>query len=518
MRDLSRALIALALVITPSGAAPQAAQRVVVGSKSFTESRLLGELITLLLQEHTDLTVEHRAGLGGTLICHEALLTGELDLYPDYTGTGWSVILKEPERVTDPLRTFLHVQSEYRDRFDIEWSQPFGFDNTYAMAVDRVVAERLGLERLSDLASHSDEVRAGLSIEFMNREDGYSGLSRYYGFELADVRAIEHGLAYDAIASGAVDLIDAYSTDGKLLAHDLKVLADDRAFFPPYHAAALMRGETLRAHPEIAEVIRRLAFRISAEEMIGLNHAVDVERREFRQVAQEFLVAEGLLEAELEAESSQNTTRLSLSELFRLVLEHLRLTFLAVLLAAALAIPLGIHISRRAGLRRIVLACAGVMQTVPSLALLALLIAVPGFGLTERSAVLALFLYALLPILRNTVTGLGEVDPSLVDAARGMGLTPAQILLRIQLPIATRTIMAGVRTATVISIGVATLAAFIGAGGLGEPILTGLYLNDTRLILSGAVPAALLALLVDAALARIEMRLVPRGLQIRSSA
>ncbi|MFT5050867.1 MAG: osmoprotectant transport system permease protein [Chlamydiales bacterium] len=507
------ALLLLVLCAGLSSAAPQTEQTFVIGSKNFTESRLLGELIVLMLEEHTDLNVEHRAGLGGTLVCHEALLTGELDLYPDYTGTGWAVVLKEPERVTDPLRTFLHVQAEYRERFDVEWLQPFGFDNTYAIAVDRDFAARLGLERISDLVEVEEPIRAGLGIEFVNREDGYPGLSSYYGLELSDVRVIEHGLAYDAIASGAVDLIDAYSTDGKLLSHDLKVLEDDRAFFPPYHAAALIRGESLRAHPEVAEVLARLAFRIPDDEMIALNHAVDVERRGFREVAREFLVGHGLLAETDEARVASDVTRLSPSELGQLIVEHLRLTFLAVLLAAALAIPLGIHVSRRAHLRRLTLACASVMQTVPSLALLALLIAVPGLGLTERSAILALFLYALLPILRNTVTGLAEVDPSLIDAARGMGLTPAQILLRIQLPLATRTIMAGVRTATVISIGVATLAAFIGAGGLGEPILTGLYLNDTRLILFGAIPAALLALLVDAALAQVESRLVPRGLR-----
>ena len=186
--------------------------------------------------------------------------------------------------------------------------------------------------------------------------------------------------------------------------------------------------------------------------------------------------------------------------------------------ATCIAVPLGIYITRRPWAGRIALGGAGALQTVPSLALLALLIAVPGLGLTTRSAVTALTLYALLPILRNTFTGLREVAPDLVDAARGMGLTERQTLLRIQLPMATRTIMAGIRTATVITVGFATLAAFIGAGGLGEPIVTGLYLNDIRLILTGALPAALLALVADGLLGVVERRWTPAGLRIAERA
>ena len=194
-----------------------------------------------------------------------------------------------------------------------------------------------------------------------------------------------------------------------------------------------------------------------------------------------------------------------------LTLQHLQLSGLAVLLAILLAVPLGIAASRLPLLRRLSLGAAGVIQTVPSLALLAFMIPLPGLGLGARSAIAALVLYAVLPILRNTYTGIVEVDPDLLEAAEGMGLRPRQILTRVQLPLAVRTIMAGVRTAAVISVGVATLAAFIGAGGLGEPIVTGLELNDTDLILSGAAPAALLAVLVDLALGLLERALAPRG-------
>jgi osmoprotectant transport system permease protein len=193
-------------------------------------------------------------------------------------------------------------------------------------------------------------------------------------------------------------------------------------------------------------------------------------------------------------------------------MQHMWLTAMAVLLAIAVAVPLGIYLTRNERLSPGVLAAAGVVQTVPSLALLAFMIPIPGLGLGARSAIAALFLYAVLPIIRNTYTAIKEVDADLLEAARGMGLKSGQILRRVELPLATRTIMAGIRTATVISIGIATLAAFIGAGGYGDPILTGLQLNDVPLILSGAIPAALLALVVDFILARVENRLVPRGL------
>jgi osmoprotectant transport system permease protein len=332
---------------------------------------------------------------------------------------------------------------------------------------------------------------------------------------------MEHALAYEALAASAIDIVDAYSTDGKLLRYDLHILADDRGFFPPYHAAPIVRGALLRAHPEVREVLERLAYRLPDTTMIRLNYQVEVEGRGFDDVARAFLVGEGLLDPGSRAPGIGADRTMAFIPFFiarwrttlGLIGEHLVLTFASVLLAAAFAIPLGIWITRHRIAERISLGAAGIVQTIPSLALLAVMIAVPGLGLSVRSAIAALFLYALLPILRNTFAGLRDVDPSLIDAARGMGLTERQILLRIQLPIATRTVMAGLRTSTVISIGVATLAAFIGAGGLGEPIVTGLYLNDTNLILAGAVPAALLALAADFMLGRLERRLTPRGLR-----
>ncbi len=497
-------------------------ETVIIGSKNFTESNVLGELMGLLIEEHTSLGVEHRSGMGGTLVCFTALEAGEIDLYPEYTGTGWSAILERNGPIGDSLETFLLVEEESRARFDVEWLQPFGLNNTYALAMRSDLASELEVRSISDLVPHASSIRAGFSHEFLERSDGYAGLGPYYGLELGSVRGMEHGLAYEALEAGQLDLIDAYSTDGKLLRYDLAVLTDDRGFFPPYNAAPLVCGESLRRLPQLREALQRAAFQISDAEMMQLNHEAETGNRSIREIAREFLVSKGLLstiEPGSTSERDESWWSFFFSrwrETLRLVVEHLQLTVLSVLLASLFAIPLGIWITTNDLARRLSLGIAGVLQTIPSLALLAVMIAVPGLGISVRSAILALFLYAILPILRNTYAGLSAVDPELIDAAESMGLTRRQVLLRIQLPMATRTIMAGIRTATVISIGVATLAAFIGAGGLGEPIVTGLYLNDPRLIFCGALPAATLALIADFFLARLELLLQPRGLRVEA--
>ncbi len=522
------AVVALLVLVGVSGArapaaraAPASSGHIVIGSKNFTESRILGAMLTLLVRSRTHLTVEHRSGLGGTLVCFGALKSGEIDLYPEYTGTAWSIVLKEPTKITSRLHAFLEVQKKYRQIYDIEWMEPFGLNNTYALAMREDKAKALGVRTISDLVPHAKDLKAGFSIEFMNREDGWPGLGPYYGLRFGQARSLEHGLGYEAIANGSIDIIDAYSTDGKLMRYPLRVLDDDRHFFPPYNAAPIVRGDTLRAHPELKDALDALAFKIDDKTMMRLNYEVEEKGRGFQEVAHDFLVKNKLLDASVKMGTDATAGRGSFpsflasrwKETLRLGWQHIELTLAAVLLAVLLAVPLGIAITRSSLGERIALGSAGVLQTVPSLALLAFMIAIPGLGLSVRSAILALFLYAILPILRNTHTGLKDVDPDLIDAATGLGLTPAQILFKVQLPLATRTIMAGVRTATVISIGVATLAAFIGAGGLGEPIVTGLYLNDTWLILSGAIPAAVLALVADWGLGRVENCLTPRGIR-----
>lgn len=493
---------------------PLAAETIVIGSKDFPESRLLAEIMAQLIEEETDLEVVHRENLG-TANVFAGLLAGEIDLYPEYTGTGWSVHLKREDAVESALHAYIIVRREFRQRFDLEWLEPFGFNNTYAMALDSDVAERLGVSRVSDLKQHEDEIRVGLSHEFLKRPDGYPGLAEAYGLEFDNLNGMNHGLAYQALADHEIDMVDAYSTDGKLLKYDVKILEDDRKFFPPYDAAPLIRRDTLARHPELRRVLSRLAFTLDDDSMRELNYIVEVEKGEFDAVARKFLVENGLLEeAELDplGTTAQGLfARIFSAEMFGHLKRHIFLTGIAVLLASLFAIPIGILLTRSDRSVGPALGTAGVIQTVPSLALLAFMI--PLLGLGPIPAIAALFLYALLPILRNTYTGISEVDPELVDAARGMGLRDSEILWHVQLPLSWRTIMAGVRTSTVISIGVATLAAFIGAGGLGDPIVTGLQLNDMEIVLSGAIPAAVLAVVVDWLLGRLEHRLVPRGLR-----
>ncbi len=492
---------------------------IVVGSKLFPESRILAELMSQILEQETDLTVERRQGLGGTMVCLQALRNGDLDIYPEYTGTGLVTVLGQELPEASPLRTYLTVASQFREQYGLVWLEPWGFNNTYALAVRQETAEKFGLETISDLKEHQNVLQVGVSHEFLSRPDGFPGLSKAYGLKFAHTRGLEHSLAYQAMANENIDLTDAFSTDGELLRYKLKLLTDDRSLFPPYQGAPVIREEVLRVRPEVEKVLNKLAWRIDDEKMRQLNYRVQVENVSIPQVAREFLAAEGLLgEAEVQSLTLADGDKGKFAELQariattgRLTGEHLTLVGLSLGLAVLVGVPLAVFITRHPGLSQTVLSISGVIQTIPSIALLAFFIAVPGLGLGLRSAVLALFLYALLPIVRNTYTGILGIDPRLLEAARGIGLTEREVLRVVELPLATKTIMAGVRTSAVINVGVATLAAFIGAGGLGDPIVTGLQLNDPYLILWGAIPAAILALLVDKVLGLFENRLTPNG-------
>ena len=525
---MKRALLGVALASSVIG------QDVVrVGSKKFAESAVLAELMAQVIEQRTELVVERRLNLQGTMLCWQALRSGEIDLYAEYTGTAWASILGQTEAAADPLRTFFEVQRVCEATHDVRWLEPFGLNNTYALAMREAQAEELGVSRISDLLPHQQRLRAGFGGEFGERADGYRGLQRRYGLRIGDVRVLEHALGYEAIAAGQIDLMDVYSTDGKLLRFGLRVLEDDRRFFPPYHAAPVVRGELLRRHPEVARALAALAFRLPDHDVQALNYLVESEGAEPSAVARAFLELEELVtgadgsaavraardaflrvrRAPPDAAVSAprpglvETLRRSWWKLAERLLEHLLLTTVSVALAALVAIPLGVAMSASMRLRVLLLGVAGVVQTIPSLALLVFLI--PLFGLSAWSAIVALFLYALLPILRNTCAGILSVPADLVDAARGMGMRPREVLWKVRFPLALPVILAGVRTATVISVGFAVLAAFIGAGGLGGFIVDGLALNDTPLLLIGAVPAALLALLGDRALGRLERALTP---------
>jgi osmoprotectant transport system permease protein len=496
-----------------------AAERVVVGSKNFEESRLLGETFAQLLESRTDLEVERRLGLAGTQVCFEALKTGAIDVYPEYTGTGLVSILGEPAE-GGAVKTLNRVRSEFLSRWDLWWLSPLGFENSFEVAVPKELAERERLRTISDLARISKRLRGGFGHEFVGREDGLLGLQRVYGLDFASVQPLQHALKYQAAGAREVDAIDVYTTDARLLLYNLVVLDDDRGFFPPYEAAALVRGETLRAHPEVGSTLGLLAGAFDEDAMRALNLRLQEGKEDEVVVARDALRSLGLVKRqgrEGERKAAPSTPGLShylwdeRAALARRTLEHLGLSGLALLAGILVAVPLGLWLERHRGGAEAAIRLLGTTQTIPSLALLAFFI--PFLGVGTIPAVVALWIYSLFPIVRNTYTGVRDADPRAVEAATALGMTPGQILREVRLPLAAPVLMAGIRTAAVLTVGTATLAAFIGAGGLGEPIVTGLQLANPAMILSGAIPAAVLALLVDGVLGLVERALRPAGLE-----
>ncbi|MFO1272480.1 MAG: glycine betaine ABC transporter substrate-binding protein [Rubrivivax sp.] len=490
----------LLLVATASFAAP-AADRVTVGSKRFTESYILGELVAQTLQR-AGVPAVHQQGLGNTGILEQALAAGQVDVYPEYTGTIVREILKREPPAEPPT---LAQINEWLAPRGLKAAVPLGFNNTYALAMREADAATLGVASISDLAKLPPEkaaaLKPGLSHEFLVRGDGWPALAKAYGLTLAPGGGLDHGLAYEALAKGQVDLIDVYSTDAQIGRQHLRVLKDDRAFFPRYDAVLLMRA-SLDAKP-----LSALQGRIDEAAMVALNAQVEIDRRAFAEVARDFLAGKTGASA---APAPGFMARLFAPDLARLLGQHLLLVAASVALAAVVGVPLGLWAHRRPRAGAAIGAAVGLLQTVPSLALLAFLIALFG-TIGFWPALAALFLYGLLPVVVNTQAGLAAVPAGLPMAARALGLTEGQALRLVELPLALPTLLAGVRTAAVINVGTATVAAFVGAGGLGERIVAGLAVNDTQRMLAGAVPAALLALVVQGALILLERRLRPQG-------
>lgn len=502
------------------GAAPLAVAQdpperpIVVASKPFGESFLLAEMFAQLL-EARHFTVDRRLGLGATEIAFQALRTNAIDVYPEYTGTGLLAILGERPS-PDASQVFRQVAREFRERYGVRWLPPLGFQNTYAVAVRRETARRLSLATLSDLARVSQTLRAGLTPDFIGRADGMPGLEKTYGLRFGSVRALLAAVKYQALAAGEVDVIDGYSTDGFIARYDLVVLEDDRRFFPPYEAAALVSPALQRDSPAAAAALTELSGLLTETDMRRLNRRIEVDGVPVPRVAAAALLNLGLTRAG--PSGSRPATEVAGSGVFpylwsqrstilSLTLRHLLLVGVSLAGAIAVALPLGLALERSRRAAESVIRGVGLLQTLPSIALLAFMIPLLGIGVIP--ALVALFLYSLYPILRNTYTGVRDAAPEAVGAAWALGMTPGQVLRYVRLPLAAPVIMAGIRTAAVINVGTATLAAFIGAGGLGDPIAAGLALSDTRMILSGALPAALLALLVDAVLGASERIVTP---------
>ena len=498
-------MLAISLIGAAAPRVEAAARPVVIGCKDDVEGQVLAEIMAQLLEDR-GYTVDRRFSLGGTLICFEALKNGSIDVYPEYSGTLERAILQ-----LNGAASHARMRELVRERFDLEMLDFFGFSNTYALALKKATAERLGLKHISDLKDQPD-LRLGFSNEFKNRPDGWIGLAQAYGLKAEPV-GMGHALTYPAIRDDKIDITDAYSTDGELSKLDLVLLEDDRRFFPEYLAFPFVRTGL---DDGAKRVLEELANSLTAVQVQGLNQSVQ-EKKSLPDVAARFLREKGLLTGQKETASAPEAQERSIDWWFllRCTLTHLKLTFLSLLACMAIAIPLGVAIYNLGTASRAVMYAAGVLQTIPSIALLAFMI--PFFGIGAKPAIAALFLYGLLPILRNTATALFAIDPVLRKVAVGMGLTTWQRLRYVELPLAAPTILAGIKTAAVINIGTATLAAFIGAGGLGEPIVTGLALNDTGLILQGAIPAALLAVLTELGFEQLERLLIPAHL-LRKSA
>ena len=492
-------LVLLLALASPLGSLTACAPQpptVRVGSKSFTESYILGEIVADVIERAGETRVERKLGLGGTGITYRAVASGDIDLYVEYSGTLSQAILEDPGATTPAA-----IRSELEGT-GLTVGESLGFNNTYALAVRREMADRLGLRTISDLARHP-ELEAAFSSGFTDREDGWPGLKRHYGLELARVRVMEHALTYEALAAGEIEVIDIYSTDGKLERLDLAILKDDRQFFPDYQAVLLVRKDFIERFPRTWRALQtELEGRIDERRMSHLNALADLDGKGFPEIVAEFFGRETPVDGEQDR---------ILTDVRDLTVDHLWLVLISLGVAVLVGVPLGVVAARHPELGQVELMAVGVLQTIPALALLCFMI--PLFGIGKLPALVALSLYALLPIVRNTYTGLIGIDRQLLEIAGVLGLSRRQRLVRIELPLASLHILSGIKTSAIWTVGTATLAAFIGGGGYGDLIVRGLALDDTELILAGAIPSALMALAFHGLFEVLDRWLIPRGLR-----
>ena len=469
-----------------------------VGSKKFTEGVILGDIVTQLL-EARGVPADHRRELGGSRVLWSALLGGEIDVYPEYTGTLTQEILANAEINS------LDILAARLAALGIGMTASLGFDNSYVLGMRNGHAQKSGIQKISDLERFPD-LRLGFSNEFLERADGWPSLRAFYSLPQDQVRGLDHDISYRALADGTLDVIDLYSTDAEIKQFGLRTLEDDRNFFPRYDAVLLYRLDLPQRVPEVVTVLAQLQGRISVDRMIQMNAAARIDHEAEADVAAEFLSQQLRLQ-------STPITDSGARRFWKTTGDHLVLVLLSLTAAIFVALPLGIVAARRDEAARVIIGVASAIQTIPALALLVFLIPLLGIGFAP--AVAALFLYSLLPIVRNTYAGLHDIPAPIRESAVALGLPPMARLRRIELPLALRSILAGIKTAAVINVGTATLGALIGAGGYGQPILSGIRRDDFGLILEGAVPAALLALAVQGLFDLLERRAIPRGLRFR---
>lgn len=482
-------------------AADKTPHEVKIGSKTFTESVILGDMVSLLVRNAGAQAVQRRE-LGGTRVLWNALLKGDIDVYPEYTGTITQEMLAgQGIEGDDGIRKALAAHG-------IIMTRSLGFSDNYAIGMKKETCKKLGITKISDLRKHP-EVRFGFSNEFMDRADGWPGLRKHYGLPQKHVYGMDHDLSYRGLEAGSIEATDLYSTDAEIQYYDLCVLEDDLHYFPVYSAVILYREDLTKRAPKVMAELSRLEGQITESAMIEMNAAAKISKIHESRIAADFL-------AKRLSIGGRTRTDSVAERLWRHTVEHLYLVGISLTAAILFSIPLGIIASKRPKIGQIILGVAGLVQTIPSLALLVFM--VPLLGIGGPPALAALFLYSLLPIIRNTYVGIRDIPSDIRESAEALGLPPRARLRLVELPMASRAILAGIKTSAVINVGTATLGALIGAGGYGQPILTGIRLDDIGLIMQGAVPAALLALLVQGVFELAERFFVPKGLRLPQSA
>lgn len=469
-----------------------------IGSKKFTESVILAEIVAHLVHSAGAQPV-HRGELGGTRVLWKSLIQGAIDIYPEYTGTLTQEIFAGQE--IDGNQALREALATY----GIRMTSSLGFNNNYAVGMKKEICKKLGIAKISDLRRYP-ELSFGFSNEFMNRQDGWPGLRARYGLPQHNVFGLDHDLALRGLESSSIDATELYTTDPEIDYYGLCALEDDLRYFPEYTAVLLYRADLEKRAPQLVAALARLEGRISSGDMIDMNKLVKMAKVTETQIAAEFLTRS----LSLETTVPQVTVA---ARIWQRTKEHLSLVLISLSLAILIGVPLGTIAAKKPVWGRIILSVTGVIQTIPSLALLVFMI--PLLGIGGPPVIVALFLYSLLPIVRNTHAGLQSIPLEIRDSAEALGLSPWARLRLIELPMASREILAGIKTSAVINVGTATLGALIGAGGYGQPILTGIRLDDLGLILSGAVPAALLALLVQGGFDLAELVVVPKGLRLK---
>ena len=477
-------------------------EMVTVGSKRFTESYIIGEILYKTIKSTHEVNVDLKPGMGNTAILFSALKNGQIDLYPDYSATISNEILNSDKRLS------ISEINIGLKKYGIQAGIPLGFSNNFVLVMNKQKADSLGIKNISHLAKYKN-LNLGFTQEFIVRRDGWEGLRSAYHLPFSGLKGLDHGLAYEALFHNQVDVIVSYSTDAKLSNETLIMLKDDLSYFPPYDAIILFRENFPIRAPLSWQAIERLENTLTESTVINLNKMGEIEKFKFSEIADLFLEKKSVNAGH----PLTLTDEIFNKELLNLLLQHIYLVYIALLLASLAGIILGFIAYHFPYTKQFILGAVTIIYTIPSLALFAIFIALFN-SIGTFPAVTALFLYSLLPIVRNTYSALEQINPDLRDIIAILGLSKWFALIKIEFPLALPTIMAGVKTSAILCVGTATIAALIGAGGLGERIIQGLASNNTNTLLSGAIPAALLSLFIYYLFEVVESLIISRDSRV----